>query len=276
MLVEATPAEVGAEPSPTRQQVVRELALDLQQALSRRGRAPFVLAGLPMFEDLCALQQTLADCLALGDDPCVRRWHQLLSEVLPAYRPEFAEVQQALEWVEEIKAILETPLPTEAEPGPGGDAVARQLAHYLGPLADLSDLSPWLSTFRDKELLARSERYWAGLFPCYDIVGLPRTNNDHESLYGQLKRGLRRQRGVQELREPLRRHGAWLVFQNKAESPEELRKRLAQVPWADYRSERARYEARQAVFRRRYQWRHQREAVRQQRIAAWAEAVLDC
>lgn len=228
MLVEATPAEVAAEPSPTRQQVVRELALDLQQALSRRGRAPFVLAGLPMFEDLCALQQTLADCLALGDDPSLRRWHQLLSERLPAYRQEFAEVQQALEWVEEIKAFLETPLPTETEPGPGGDAVARQLAHYLGPLADLSDLSPWLSTFRDKELLARSERYWAGLFPCYDIVGLPRPNNEHESLYGQLKRGLRRPRGVQELREPLRRHGAWLLFQNNP--PPALREVLGGPP----------------------------------------------
>jgi len=256
--------------------VVRELALDLQQALSRRGRAPFVLAGLPMFEDLCALQETLAQCLALGDDPYVRHWHQVLRETLPAYRQDLAEVQQALAWVAEIKAILAAPLPTAAEPGAGGDAVARQLAHYLGSLADRSDLSPWLTTFRDKELLARSERYWAGLFPCYDRVGLPRTNNDHESLYGQLKRGLRRQRGVEDLREPLRRHGAWLVFQNQAASAEDLWQRLAQVPWEDYRAERARYEERQALFRRRYHWRHRREAVRQQRVEAWAEAVLDC
>jgi hypothetical protein len=143
-------------------------------------------------------------------------------------------------------------------------------------LADRSDLSPWLTTFRDKELFARSERYWSGLFHCYGIAGLPRTNNDHESLYGQIKRGLRRQRGVEDLRDPLRRHGAWLVFQNHAESPEELRERLAQVPWEDYFAERARYEERQAVFRRRYQWRHQREAVRQQRVDAWAEAILNC
>jgi hypothetical protein len=276
MLVTTNPANTAGEPPSRRQHVVRELALDLQQALSRRGRAPFVLAGQPMFEDLCALQETLAACLALDDDPHLRRWHQVLGEVLPAYRQDFAEVQQALKWSRDIAAILAAPLPTEAEPEPGGDAVARQLAHYLGPLADRSDLSPWLTTFRDKELLARSERYWAGLFPCYDIVGLPRTNNDHESLYGQLKRGLRRQRGVEVLREPLRRHGAWLVFQNKAVSPEAVRLRLAQVPWQDYLAERTRYEARQALFRRRYQWRHRREALRQQRVAAWAEAVSDC
>lgn len=276
MLVEARPTEEAAEQPPTRQQVVRDLALDLQQALARRGRAPFVMAGVPMFEDLWAMQETLAQCLTLGDDPYLRHWHQVLSETLAAYRQDFAEVQQALDWVDDIDVILQAPLPTEDDPGVGGNAVARRLAHYLGALADRSDLSPWLTTFRDKELFARSERYWSGLFHCYDIVGLPRTNNDHESLYGQIKRGLRRQRGVEDLRDPLRRHGAWLVFQKDVECPEELREHLAQVPWADYLAERARYEERQAIFRRRYQWRHRREVVRQQRVDAWAEAVLDC
>lgn len=276
MLVEAVPAEDVAGQPPTRQQVVRDLAMDLQQALSRRGRAPFVLSGLPMFEDLCALQETLAQCLALGDDPHLRHWHQVLSETLPAYRQPFAEVQQALDWVKHIKVILQqAPLPTEQEAGLRGDAVACQLAHYLGPLADRSDLSTWLSAFR-KELLGISKRYWSGLFHCYNIRGLPRTNNDHENLYGQIKRRLRRQRGVQDLRDALRRHGAWLVFQEHGTSPEESRARLAQVSWETYFAERARYEQRQALLRRRYQWRHQREAVRRQRLADWADAVLDC
>jgi len=275
MLVVAEPAEGPGEQPPTRQQVVQDLAMDLQQALSRTGRAPFVMSGLPMFDDLCALQETLAQCLALGDDPHLRHWHQVLSQTLPAYRQDFAEVQQALDWVNHIEAILRASLPTEEDSGPGGDAVARQVAHYLGTLADRSDLSPWLTSFR-KDLFAVSESYWSGLFHCYDIAGLPRTNNDHESLYGQVKRGLRRQRGVQDLREPLRRYGAWLVFQSHTASPQELRERLAQVSWETYFAQRARYEQRQATFRRRYQWRHRREAVRQQRVAAWAEAVLDC
>ena len=44
--------------------------------------------------------------------------------------------------------------------------MALNLAHYLGPLADLTDLGPWLAQFRD-ELLNLSERYWSGLFHCY-------------------------------------------------------------------------------------------------------------
>lgn len=228
-----------------------------------------------MFDDLCALHRTLAQCLALGDDPHLRHWYTVLDEILPSYMPAFAEVRQALDWLDGIEAILDIPLPTAEEPGPGGDAVALDMAHYLGPLADATDLSPWLTQFRN-DLLAVSERYWSGLFHCYNIVGLPRTNNDHESLYGQTKRQLRRQLGVSQLREPLLRRGAWTVFQVNAASPAELRERLAQVSWEDYAAERTRYERRQEQFRRRYRWRHQRDALLQQRVADWAQAVSDC
>lgn len=228
-----------------------------------------------MFDDLCALRQTLAQCLALGDDPHLHHWYTVLDRILSSHALAFVEVRQALDWVDGIEAILDTPLPTAEEAGPGGDAVALDLAHYLGPLADVTDLSPWLTQFRD-DLLDVSERYWSGLFHCYNIVGLPPTNNDHESLYGQTKRQLRRQLGVSELREPLLRRGAWTVFQIDAASPAELKERLAQVSWKDYAAERARYERRQSQFRRRYRWRHQRDTVLQQRVADWAEAVSDC
>jgi len=228
-----------------------------------------------MLDDLCALHQTLAQCLALGDDPHLRHWYTVLDGILPSYTPAFAEVRQALDRVDGIEAILDIPLPTAEEPGPGGDAVALDMAHYLGPLADATDLSPWLTQFRD-DLLNMSERYWSGLFHCYNIVGLPRTNNDHESLYGQTKRQLRRQLGVSELREPLLRRGAWTVFQVSAASPAELRERLAQVSWENYAAERTRYERRQEHFRRRYRWRHQRDALLQQRVSDWAQVVFDC
>jgi len=196
-----------------------------------------------MFDDLCALRKALGQCLALGDDSHLRHWYTVLDQILPSYKPAFAEVERALDWVDGIDAILDIPLPTSEEPGPGGDAVARDLAHYLGPLADTAGLSPWLTQFR-QDLLDVSERYWSGLFHCYNIAGLPRTNNDHESLYGQTKRQLRRQLGVSELREPLLRRGAWTVFQINADSPAELTERLAQVSWEDYSAERARYERR--------------------------------
>ena len=270
-----TDSQAQDEQPITRSQVVSDLALDFQYALSRKGRAPFILSGLPMFDDLCALRQTLAQCLILEDDPHLRHWHIVLDSILPAYESAFAEVRRALDWVDGVEAILDSPLPTTEKPGAGGDAVALNLAHYLGPLANLTHLGPWLAQFRD-ELLNLSKRYWSGLFHCYDVVGLPATNNDHESLYGQTKRQLRRQLGISELRETLLRRGAWAVFQIGAASPDHLRERLAQVRWKEYAAERARYERRQSQFRRRYRWRHHRDSVLQKRIADWAEAISDC
>lgn len=258
-----------------RAQVVRALARDLQQALARQGRAPRVLSGLPLWTDLQALQDTLAQCLQVAEEPHLRQWYTALEAHLPAYAAAFAEVQQAQDWVTAIAAILAQPLPTVTDPSVDGDAVALNLAHHLGRLADLTDLTPWLTHFRD-DLLRLSERYWSGLFHCYDQVGLPATNNAHESLFGQTKRHLRRQRGIRELREALLRHGAWLVFRPEATSPEELQADLAQVSWAEYTTERARYDRRQAQFHHRYRWRHQRDAVLQQRLADWAEATSAC
>lgn len=173
------------------------------------------------------------------------------------------------------KRQLDAPLPTQNEPGPGADAVALQVAHYLGALADLPALSPWLTQLRG-DLFALTDRYWTGLYPCYDIPGLPRTNNDLESLFGQTKRQLRRRLGVSQLREPLLRHAAWTSMQPVGSSPAELQLELERVDVEHYRRERNRYEKRQEQFRRRYRWRHRRDAVLQQRLADWNQAVSRC
>lgn len=259
----------------TRPQVIRELARDLHCALARQGRAPVILSGLPLFDDLQALRQTLADCLALAEDPTLHHWQRVLERLLADYEPAFADIRQARAWVHHLQTILARPLPSDAEPGPDGDGVALELAHALGPVADLTDLSPWLTQFRD-ELLALSERYWSGLFHCYNIPGLPRTNNDHERLYGHLKHQLRRQLGLSHLGQPLLKRGAWTLFKSQARSPADLRQRLAQVSWEEYRAERSRYERRQEQFRHRYRWRHQRDAVLRQRLADWSKVVSDC
>ncbi len=268
-----TPA--SAPESDTRAQVVRDLAFDLQQALARQGRAPFTLSGLPMWADLQALQTTLGQCLQLAEDPHLRHWYGVLDELLPSYATRFAEVQQAHQWVTEIADLLDQPLPNAPPSEGNGDQVAVDLAHHLGSLADLPELSPWLTQFRT-HLFQLSDRYWSGLFHCYDVEGLPATNNAHESLFGQTKRQLRRQLGVRELREPLLRRGAWLVLRRATTSPEQLQADLRQVSWVEYRAERARFTHRQTQFQRRYRWRHQRDAVLQQRLADWAEAISGC
>ena len=256
----------------TRADIVRDLATDFQYALTRKGRAPLIISGVPMFDDLCALRDTIACCLEIEEHDVLRHWYTVLDNALPLYEPAIMEIGQALDWMEHIRDSLDAPSPTKEKPGIGGDAVALKLAHFLGALADNAELSPWLRQLRTN-LLAVSERYWSGLFHTYDIVGLPRTNNDHESLYGQMKRQLRRRLGIGELRESLMRNGAWTAFPISVASSSELEECLMQVSQEDYFAERTRYEQRQEQFRRRYRWRHRRDDVLKQRVADWAEVA---
>lgn len=271
---EPTPKMPGASPlAPA--DAVRGLVSDLKQALSRKGRAPFNLSGVPMFADLLAIQNTLGECLQLAEESHLRSLYNTLNRTLPNYAASFKEVEQAQTWVKDIAAILDAPLPTEKDPGPGADAVALQVAHCLGALADQPNLGPWLTQTR-RSLFALTDRYWTGLFPCYDIPGLPRTNNALESLFGQTKRQFRRRLGTSQLREPILRHAAWTILQIEASSPVELQRELMRVDVQHYQRERSRYELRQEQFRHRHHWRHQRDAVLQQRIADWKQASLNC
>jgi hypothetical protein len=256
-------------------QVVRELVSDLKQALGRKGRAPFNLSGVPMFADLLSIQNTMGECLQLAEEPHLRSLYTSLSRTLPGYATPFKEVQQAQTWVKDIAAVLDTPLPSQTDPSLGADAVALQLAHCLGALADQPNLSPWLTQMR-RDLFALTDRYWTGLFPCYDIPGLPRTNNDLESLFGQTKRQFRRRLGISQLREPLLRHAAWTILQIEVSSPAELHRELERVDVERYQRERKRYDQRQELFHHRHRWRHQRDAVLKQRISDWKQATLKC
>jgi len=60
----------------------------------------------------------------------------------------------------------------------------REQQASLGPLGDA------ISTF-----LKVTESYWSGLFQCYDVADLPRTNNELEQCFGAVCYGERRASG---------------------------------------------------------------------------------
>jgi len=245
----------------------------LQGCLGRRSQTPFDLAGLRLYDDLQALAASLQRCLEQHGDPILHQWHAMLRASLPSYRAAFAEVAEAQTWVAAIRAVLDVALPTDQDPGAGGDAVARQLAHLLGPLADRSDLSPWLRTVRD-HLTGLSERYWRGLFVCYDRVGVPRTNNELEALFGTTRRRARQQTGYKQVRRPIARQGAWLLYPPDADV-QTLQRRLEGVPHTVYQDERAAFEQRQARFRQRLRWQRNRAGVLEQLEAQWASVCAN-
>jgi hypothetical protein len=69
------------------------------------------------------------------------------------------------------------------------------LAEVRDGQATVGTLQPAIAHF-----LKVSASYWPGLFHCYDVAGLPRTNNDLEQYFGSARYHQRRARG--------RRHAA--------------------------------------------------------------------
>lgn len=253
----------------TRLSVQQGYAQVVQICLSRTSHSPFDLTGLQAYTDVQALVQSLGRCLSRQEDPTLRAWRALLQECLSRYQAAFGEVAEAQSWIGVIRQVLDAAgLPSEQNRGAGADAVARQLAQVLGELADRQDLSAWLQSVRE-HVCGVSERYWSGLFVCYEVVGVPRTNNDLEALFGLTRQRIRQQTGAKQVRRVIARSGAWLIYPCDADV-EALQQRLAGVRYEVYQQERAQFEQRQGRFRQRLRWRRNRSGVLDELEAQWA------
>ena len=86
-------------------------------------------------------------------------------------------MQQGAAWLHDIAYILE-PIATQPM---RGDQVASQLRTYLDVVLHTRAVTPPIARF-GLHLDKVSRSYWPGLFHCYDVPGLPRTNNELEKL----------------------------------------------------------------------------------------------
>src|SRR5262245_52645287 len=98
------------------------------------------------------------------------------------------DVRVAYPWVQRLARVLTN------EPALAGAAVQRRLRGLLGALtrhqAAAGTLAPALGHF-----LKVSRSYWPGLFHCYSVPDLPRTNNDLEQFFGAHRYHARRATG---------------------------------------------------------------------------------
>lgn len=94
----------------------------------------------------------------------------------------------AFGWVHRAAHILDNPTDQS------GDHVRQQYRGVLGAMSRwrsrAGDLAPAVDHF-----LKVSRSYWPGLFHCYDVEGLPRTNNDLEHVFGSFRYHERRASG---------------------------------------------------------------------------------
>jgi hypothetical protein len=112
----------------------------------------------------------------------------LVTKGLAATDAMWPAIRIAYEWVHRAARLLEN------EDQLSGQQVRQQMEDLLDEIRDdqatVGTLQPAITHF-----LKVSASYWPGLFHCYDIDGVPRTNNDLEQSFGSARYHQRRAGG---------------------------------------------------------------------------------
>jgi hypothetical protein len=186
-----------------------------------------------------------------------------------------AELERAHGWLLGIARLLEpTPVSETGRP-PTGAEVRQRVEAYLaqvGAVAANGGVSEWLRG-PVEHMRAVLLRLGDWLYRCYDVPGLPRTNNDLEQFYRRLKAGERRISGHRRSDGFVVRVGEFAVYAVAANgTPEaELQRQLATVPPAEWQRERRTLRANQERQAKMRRFRLHRDAYLADLEARWAQ-----
>jgi hypothetical protein len=118
----------------------------------------------------------------------LRRWPSLRERGLPDPAPVWPDVRAGDRWVQQTAPILSTPEQRAAL------TVQRRLGGRLGAMTRYQTAAGALApALRHCQKVTR--RDWPGLFACYTVPDLPRTNNDLAPFFGSYRDHDRRTTG---------------------------------------------------------------------------------
>ena len=245
--------------------VITQLFRRTRYLLTLKGRPPFRLAGMETYEQLGDVARFSLDLLTDRYDPRLAQLYQGLQSALLPFAQTYQGLQQGAAWLRDIAYILE---PTSPQPLKG-EQVAEQLHGYLDAIPCQNDISPVIYDF-GLHLNKVSRSYWPGLFHCYDVPELPRTNNEIESLFRDAGRQMLRITGQKGLTgRTLQRQGAWELLPRPA-TEAKLLDELSQIPPDDLAQERQRFAQHRDRFRMRSRSTRQTQIQFDQLRQRWA------
>ena len=115
--------------------------------------------------------------------------------------------------------------------------------------------------------------FWWGLFTCYDVQGLPRTNNELERFIRQIKMGYRRVSGRKNVHDFIIRYGAYAALIDPNESLDELLARMDDVDQEEFLKERKRLNLTLLDEMKIHRFRYHRADYLAELEARWEAAV---
>jgi hypothetical protein len=187
------------------------------------------------------------------------------------YAEQVDQLQRQRQWLIDLQRLLK---PSPEQPGgqPTGQEIKTGVDRYLLELNQRTDLDETDQAIAQHIITTFRNRWW-GLFVCYDVPGLPPTNNDLESFFGRLKTNQRRITGQKSVNSFVLRYGAYVAFVDRAESKSDLLARLRQVDRAAYQQERQHLHRILAERRDYHRFCHNLDTVVQELEVEWQAAV---
>jgi hypothetical protein len=250
---EATPAQPSTEPgretkpvdpvAQEQEEIVTAFKRRVRYLLTLKGRPPFRLAGIEMYDRLAEVSDCLAELISHAPDPRLVQLHQGLEQSLPIFKHDYDNLSQAATWLHQISDLLD---PADASAGTG-EQVQKAILAYLDDIREQSQDNAMLSEFA-KQIDKTTHNYKKGLFHTYDIPDLPRTNNDRESEFRALNQHLLRTTGQKGAsRRLIQRSGAWELIP-QPDSLAETVEAISTVDNSEYKKERTRVRSHRKRF----------------------------
>lgn len=208
-----TPSPVSSGPMEQEQDaILQDISRRIRYLLTLKGRPPFCLAGIEMFERLTEVKDLLERLSAQHEHPQLAQLQHGLLTALQIVQTRFTLLRQAADWLTQIADLLD---PTGKSPRSAAQ-VQKALFDYLEQIKISSKNKPGLQPFF-RTIQKTTLSYAPGLFHCYDLPDLPRTNNARESDFRDLNRRLLRTTGQKGLtRRIIQRSGAWELIPRPA------------------------------------------------------------
>lgn len=184
-----------------------------------------------------------------------------------------AQLRRQRQWLIDLEHLLD-PSKQPDQPPLTSQSVAQAVDQYLTKLlvkvaADTDEEDQQVAvhinvTFRNR---------WWGLFSCYDVEDLPRTNNDLETYMRRIKTGQRRVSGRKNVHSFLIRYGRHAACVDYRESVDDLLARLRQVSHDDFLRERQALDTALLREQKRHRFRHHQDDYLRELEERWAIAV---
>lgn len=215
--------------------IIQDLCRRIRYLLTLKARPPFRLAGLEMVARLTEVEHCLERLIAHQATPTLLTLSQRLQPILHSVQASYNLLSEAAAWLKQIAQLLEP----DGKTPRSGQQVRHELFAFLQEIQLTHTPDPFLRHTLNA-ILKTTLRYASGLFHCYDIPDLPRTNNDRESEFRDLHRRLLRTTGQKGLtRRILQREGAWELIPRLDSLPATIQA-VSQVTPHDFRLERLR------------------------------------